>query len=124
MKDNTTPQPTTEAGDPNICFDFLAKVNAPLSPERKAFWDWTKTLPQSLQDEIPLKDLEKVHADIYNHRTTPTTREVLEELELALKENLAKWDKPLLYLHEIHTSIKIAIAKQLETVGLGKGGER
>ena len=45
-------------------------------------------------------------------------REVIAE---ELKENLAKWDKPLLYLHEIHTSIKIAIAKQLE--GLGKGGE-
>ena len=46
-------------------------------------------------------------------RTTPTTREVLEELEVALKENLAKWDKPLLYLHEIHKSIEIVLNNHL-----------
>lgn len=30
-----------------------------------------------------------------------------------LKENLAKWDKPLLYLHEIHKSIEIVLDEHL-----------
>ncbi len=37
----------------------------------------------------------------------------LEVIGEELKENLAKWDKPLLYLHEIHKSIEMVLNNHL-----------
>ena len=37
----------------------------------------------------------------------------LEVIAEELKENLAKWDKPLLWLHEIHKSIEIVLGEHL-----------
>ena len=37
----------------------------------------------------------------------------LEVIAEELKENVAKWDKPLLYLHEIHKSIEIVLDEHL-----------
>ena len=84
------------------------------SEKRPRFWVECINPDCSLTPHTRYYHEKTTAANTWNQRTSTTTREVLEELELALKENLAKWDKPLLYLHEIHTSIKIVIAKRLE----------
>lgn len=113
----TTPQPPTEARELKAC-PFCGGEALRLK-NSFGFHIWCKNTCSCGVSRITM-DTEADAVKYWNTRATPTTREVLEGV-LREIDNLNANDYPHSQL--LYQKLKQIIAKQLEKVVLGKGGE-